>query len=201
MDIGGVIMTSEHFTDEDLIINIQNGSIEHFEIFYERYFPFVYKIVYSMLKNESDTLDLCHDLFIEYYEKAGSFQQHKGSVKAWIAIRAKSRTIDFLRKKKRVILKDELIYEEKNKEEQKLVEDRVISKLEREKLKGLLEKLPPLQRHAIYLNYELSLSHKETSKVLNKPLGTVKSLIRYGIQNLRKNFTSNGYERGDHHDS
>ncbi|WP_102027959.1 RNA polymerase sigma factor [Salirhabdus sp. Marseille-P4669] len=195
-------MSGDKRTDEYLIKGIQEGSIQDFQTLYEKYFPYIYKIVFSLLKNEADTLDVCQDLFLEYYQKAHTYRKDKGTVKAWLAVRAKSRTIDFIRKKSRVVLKDQVTYNDHTKSTENTVEDTVITNLERERLLQLLEGLPPLQREALYLNYGMSMSHRETAKLLNKPLGTIKSSIRYGLNHLRKNYiTSKGLTRGDQHDA
>jgi RNA polymerase sigma factor (sigma-70 family) len=189
-------------SDEDLMRGIKKGSNEDFHAFYERYFSYVYKIVFSIIKNETDALDICHDLFIEYYQKAHSYHEDRGTVKAWISVRARSRTIDFIRKKKRVVLKDKLLFNHKPEQKTESVEDTVISNMEKQSLLDHFHRLPPLQQQAIYLNYEKALSHKETAKALNRPIGTVKSLIRYGIQNIRKNYApSNDSKGGDRHDT
>jgi RNA polymerase sigma-70 factor (ECF subfamily) len=52
-------------------------------------------------------------------------------------------------------------------------------------LLGVLEELPEDQRNAIYLSYFHGMSHSDIALHLDKPLGTVKSHIRLGMQKLR----------------
>ncbi|GAA0490741.1 sigma-70 family RNA polymerase sigma factor [Salinibacillus aidingensis] len=193
-------MLEKEKTDEELLKAVEKGSLDDFKILYERYFQFIYKIVYSILKDRDDTADLCHDLFLEYYRKANSYHPTRGSVKSWLAVRAKSRAIDYIRKKDRVVLKEQLLYQKESTEQS--VEDIALANEDKKQLKDALQHLPPAQRQAIYLNYIESLSHKETAERLDRPLGTVKSLIRYGIKNLKKYYLSpQDLQRGDRHDA
>ncbi|SES98939.1 RNA polymerase sigma-70 factor, ECF subfamily [Salinibacillus kushneri] len=193
-------MLEKKKTDEELMNGIQKGSWDAFKILYERHFQFIYKVVYAILKNHEDTADLCHDLFLEYYRKAHTYRPNRGSVKSWLAVRAKSRAIDYIRKKNKIILKDQLSYQDEAIE--KNTEDIALAKFDKKQLNEALQHLPSAQRQAVYLNYIESLSHRETAERLNRPLGTVKSLIRYGLRNLKKYYLApQDLQRGDHRDA
>lgn len=49
-----------------------------------------------------------------------------------------------------------------------------------------MKTIPPMQRMAVYGSYVEQMSHREMAELMKRPVGTVKSLIRYGIQNVRK---------------
>ncbi|MBO8156184.1 MAG: sigma-70 family RNA polymerase sigma factor [Bacillaceae bacterium] len=185
-------------TDEELIEGMANGSIEDFHTFYERYISFTYKIVYSLLKSREEAADVCHDLFLEFYTKAHSYQPEKGSVKSWIAVKAKSRTIDYIRKSKRTVLKDRIIFNREPSFDS--VEESAVTQIEASRLKEMMKQLPEKQQEAIFYNFFQSMTHQEIADKLGRPLGTVKSWIRYGLQNLKRaylNDTSNK-RRGKH---
>lgn len=172
---------------KDLLYEITQGSSESFEQFYDRYAPFVFGIAMKLLKNKRDAEDLVQDVFIEIYNNPQSFDPSRGSVEAWVAIKTKSRCLDLLRKKKQVIVNDE---EEiiRISTDPQYVEEQVIKNIDQEIINKALKKLPAAQREAIYQNYYKGMSHREVATQLNRPLGTVKSLIRYGIKNMRKYF-------------
>ncbi|TCT23662.1 RNA polymerase sigma-70 factor (ECF subfamily) [Melghiribacillus thermohalophilus] len=173
-------------SDEQLIEGMKKGSIEDFHLFYERHMVFTYKIVYSLLKNREEAQDICHDLFIEFFTKAHTYNPEKGSVKAWIAVKAKTRTIDYIRRNKKILLKQNMIYS--NDVAPESVEDVAVTRMESMKMKNLLKQLPEKQQEAIIYNYFQSMTHQEIADKLGRPLGTVKSLIRYGLQNLKKSY-------------
>jgi hypothetical protein len=56
---------------------------------------------------------------------------------------------------------------------------------ENARLRGCLEKLDERTRHSIALAFVRGMSHAEVAHEMNMPLGTVKSIIRRGLLNLR----------------
>ncbi|WP_175614665.1 RNA polymerase sigma factor [Piscibacillus halophilus] len=174
-------------------------SSQAFHLFYERYIDYVYRIVIGVVKNHEQALDLCQDLFLEYYHKAHTYDAERGSVKAWIAVRARSRSLDYIKKRNREI---ELNQEEHEPtQSHSSPQDIYLKKEENLQLIELLFKLPAQQRNAIVDNYVHALSHKEIASKWNKPIGTVKSSIRYGIQKLRQYYVKEEFEkRGDSHE-
>lgn len=183
-------------TDEAIIRGMKQKSSQAFKAFYDRYIHYVYNIVIGIVKNHHDALDLCQELFLEYFQKAHTYNPERGSVRAWIAVRARSRSVDYIRKH----LKD-MKFETLDGfdiESHQTPFDEVVQKDEAKQVVHSLLRLPEKQREAIVYNYYYSMSHKEISEKLNRPLGSVKSTIRYGINNLRKMFKeSSDKERGD----
>lgn len=53
-------------------------------------------------------------------------------------------------------------------------------------LRRCLDELAPSERQSLVLAYEHGLSHGDLAAHLDKPLGTVKSWVRRGMDNLRK---------------
>ncbi len=184
-------------TDEEIMSGMKQKSTQAFKLFYDRYIDYVYRIVIGIVKNHHDALDLCQELFLEYFQKADTYNAEKGSIKAWIAVRAKSRSLDYLRKQNKTAKLEPF---EKVDIEQRITPlDELEKREEEERVINLLLKLPESQRHAIMYNYYESMSHREIAKKINRPIGTVKSMIRYGVNNLRKLYESDiaNEKRGD----
>jgi RNA polymerase sigma factor (sigma-70 family) len=180
------------------LIGIRSGSVEAFDQFYETHAAFVYQIALKMTKNQLEAEDLCHDVFVEVFRHPERFDSSRGSVKAWLAIKTKSRFIDRMRKKKRLVIG--LDWKE-TPDQKSNTEDMVLNKLEREQILSALSHLPDPQRKAVYKKYFEYRTQEEIATVMQKPIGTVKSLIRYGLKNLQKQFSKNSsFTRlgGDH---
>jgi len=189
-----------HFDDksERLLIGIRSGSVEAFDLFYETHASFVYQIALKMTNNQSEAEDLCHDVFVEVFRHPEQFDSSRGSVKAWLAVKTKSRFIDRMRKKKRV-----RIGIEQNEAERKAAaptEEVVTRRLERDRLFSALQLLPDAQRQAVIQKYFRYRTQEEIALLMQKPIGTVKSLLRYGLKNLRKQLKETDWQegRGDH---
>lgn len=167
-----------------LLAEMAKGSTEAFAQFYDKYHRFIFYIALKMLANHSEAEDLCHDVFLEIYRNPKSYNEKRGSVEAWLAVKTKSRCLDRLRQKKY-----KLVYDEESIEKlpsHTIVEQEVIAAMEHKTLMDALVKLPKSQQYAIYENYFREVSQREISALTNTPLGTVKSQIRYGLKKLKK---------------
>lgn len=171
------------------LAEIAEGSVSAFGRFYDAYAPMVYRIALQMTKDALEAEDLCQEVFLEVMDKADQYDPGRGSVEAWLAVRTRSRAVDRLRKRRRAVeteWSEELLQEARGAEDQETVELSVLRRLEAEQVKRALHALPPLQRMAVYGCYVEQLSHREMSELMKRPLGTVKSLIRYGLKNVRR---------------
>ncbi|MCM3477631.1 sigma-70 family RNA polymerase sigma factor [Caldifermentibacillus hisashii] len=168
-----------------LLKDIAAGSRQAFDIFYEKYISFVYQIAFSIVHNHAEAEDICHDVFLEVYQKARQYSEEKGSIKAWLAVKTKSRSLDRLRKNKPL-----LIHRLENLSGSKNMEPgadlQFFHSLEKHLIVEALKAIPIEQREAIIRSYYNGETHNEIAMTMKKPLGSVKSLIRYGLNNLRK---------------
>jgi RNA polymerase sigma-70 factor (ECF subfamily) len=60
-----------------------------------------------------------------------------------------------------------------------------------------LASLPSAQRQAIELAYFNGLSHQEIAEHLDRPLGTIKTRVRLGLQKLGTLLAFSGVQSGD----
>lgn len=177
-----------------LMAEIRNGSIEAFDAFYEQLVPFVFRIALKILKDKRDAEDICHDIFLEVYHNPNSYKPSRGSIKAWLAIKTRSRSLDRLRRKQRIVLEEPkergfaLFTEGMN-----TTEELVLSRAERKMLEMAMERIPEAQRRALREKFFALRTQHEIADEMSRPIGTVKSLIRYGIRNVRKQMRQLGW--------
>lgn len=167
---------------QKLLRQIKRGSKEAYDSFYETYAPLIYQIALAIVKNEQDAEDVCHDVFLEVLINPSAYKEEKGSVEAFLAVKAKSRALDFVRKKRPVLqpeFDDEIATTAS-------VEHFIVNRMERSVVRRALKDLPQTQQDAIYGAYYEEKTQRELAMTLNRPLGSVKSSIRYGLQKLRK---------------
>jgi RNA polymerase sigma factor (sigma-70 family) len=169
--------------DEQLLKLISKGSIAAFNQFYENYVSFVLQIAIKVLEDRSEAEDICHEVFIEVFQKPLQYRPDKGSVKAWLAVKTKSRCIDRLRKHQPILVNK---LEKLDTEQAIKLEIHVLMDIEKEILETALQQLPKKQRDLIYGAYFEGKTQRELAEAYGKPLGTINSSIRYGLQNLRK---------------
>jgi RNA polymerase sigma factor (sigma-70 family) len=166
-----------------LLEQMSAGNKEAFDEFYQRYHQYIFQIAYKVLANRPEAEDITQEVFIEIYQKCDQYQASRGSIKAWVAVKTRSRSIDRLRKKPEMLadkLEDIII------NASPAADQFVIEKMEKDLLRAALLKLPLPQQQAIYHMYYDQFTQKEIALKTNRPLGSVKSSIRYGLQNLKK---------------
>ncbi|REE89099.1 RNA polymerase sigma-70 factor (ECF subfamily) [Paenibacillus taihuensis] len=166
------------------------GSVEAFELFYERYAPLVMKVALRVLHDRMEAEDVCHDVFLEVLRRGSSYDPRRGSITSWLAIMTRSRCLDRLRKTRRLVQTEQV---ELGAETEAPTEELVFSRLRKDALVDALQALPANQRTAVIGSYYGSQTHRELSEEWNMPLGTVKSLIRYGLNHLRKQMEKRGW--------
>lgn len=168
---------------EMLMQQIMAGSEKAFNQFYETYISFVFQIAIKLLQDQVEAEDICHDIFIDVYQNPSAYNKSKGSIKAWLAVKTRSRCIDKLRKKKPILI-NKLDYLETERDIK--AELHVLKRIETDILLEALKHIPKKQREVIYGMYFERKTQHELAILLNRPIGTIKSLVRYGLNNLRK---------------
>lgn len=191
----------------ELLQAIREGSVEAFNELYQQYVPLVMHIALKIVNDRMEAEEVCHDVFLEVLRKCHNYDSSRGSLDAWIAIIARSRSKDYVRKKRR---RDQVTIIEQHAELQELRIEAVtpeavaMTRLDQELLREALAELPTSQQKAIYAAYFKEKTHQEIATDWRVPLGTVKSWLRYGIGNLRKQLVKKGWYtvngRGDAYD-
>ena len=142
---------------------------------YDRYSSIVYAVALRVLGDTMAAEDVLQDVFLQLWRNPTAFDAARESLGAWLAVIARNRAIDALRKRK----------------PQTDIEDVVVSvapDLAREadrsraaeKVRGVLGAMPPAQRSALEMAYFQGLSHSEIADKTGEPLGTIKTRIRAG---------------------
>lgn len=169
--------------DLHLLSLISKGSQTAFHEFYETYASFILHIANQILSDQNEAEDLTQDILLSIYESPDKYNPSRGSVKAFLAVMTKNRAIDRLRKRKPILVQK---LEQLDTVSEVRTELSVLLQIEKELIYDALKQIPEKQRKIIYSTYYEELTQREMAENFNKPLGTVKSLVRYGLQNLRK---------------
>jgi RNA polymerase sigma-70 factor (ECF subfamily) len=160
--------------DEALIVAIAGGDTHALGMLYERYASTLLAIGERLIGSRRDAEDLVHDVFIEVWKHAWDFRAGRGSVRTWLLVRLRSRSIDRRRSaasSRSVPLDDHpgawLATAESADE---LGPDRA-------RVRRALESLSPEQREVLLLGYFEDLTSVEIATRLSVPVGTVKSRV------------------------
>lgn len=129
--------------------------------------------------------DLTQEVFLSAWRARSSFDATKGSLGGWLMGITKNRLIDTYRKAGRRVDEAELsepVQQRAASEDHNrfgLLADRMV-------LTTALNTLPERQRHVLTMAFWGDLTQQQIAEDTNMPLGTVKSDMRRGLLQLRK---------------
>lgn len=175
--------------DIQLIQAIVEGDHKALEQLYDRHNRWLLALAFRILQNKSDAEDLLHDVFLEIWRKANTFNIERGTVTSWLAVKIRSRALDRLRSLK-AIQEHTATNQIYISDYQTKADDLTTASVQAESQK-MLECLTLKQRTVIELSYFHGLTCQEISKHCRMPLGTVKSHLLRAIQSLRKELKVN----------
>jgi RNA polymerase sigma-70 factor (ECF subfamily) len=150
---------------------------------YDRYSSVVYAVALRVLGDTGAAEDVLQEVFLQLWRNPGAFDSARGSLGAWLAVIARNRSIDALRRRKPETDIEDVIVS---------VAPDLAGNADRsraaEKVRGVLGMMPALQRSALEMAYFEGMSHSEIATKTGEPLGTIKTRIRSGLIALRKAF-------------
>jgi len=148
---------------------------------YDRYSGVVYSVALRVLANTEAAEDILQDVFMQLWRNPSAFDSSRGSLAPWLAVIARNRAIDQVRKRKpETDIEDVVIAVDAD------LESSVGRRLSIEKVRAALKEMPPDQRRLIEMAFFEGLTHTEIAAKTSEPLGTVKTRIRAGLLALRK---------------
>ncbi len=151
-----------------------------------KYGNLVWSLALNFTKTREDAEDAVQDIFIDIWKYAGRFDAAKSAESSFVALIARRRLIDLLRKTNRqpVTLFSEEVLQTRVSEEDKNMQNQ----LEAKQAVQHLNKLNPQQRKLVQMAIYGGMSQSEIAEITGLPLGTVKSHIRRGFQKIRESF-------------
>ncbi len=178
---------SEEQSEAELMRQVAAGEIGGLETLYDRYHAVAYALALRITTETGLAEDVVQDLFLGLWRNAGRYAEDKGSVKGWLLAIVRHRAIDSMRRRRNgVAIGDET--EELLPAALTLPDiwPEVAGRLDAQKIRLALAKLPEAQRDAIELAYYDGLTQREIATRTGAPLGTVKSRMRLGLVSLRR---------------
>src|SRR5215470_1078575 len=87
-------------SDAEIIARIYSGDDSAMAVLYDRYSPVVYAVALRVLSDNSAAEDILQDVFMQLWRNPQAFNASRGSLAAWLAVIARNRAIDQLRKRR-----------------------------------------------------------------------------------------------------
>lgn len=173
--------------DAELLQRIAQRDRQAFSQLYDRYCGVLYSTAIRILNNPEEASDVLQDVFVQIWEKAGSYDSKLGKPFNWALTLTRNKAIDRLRAlKRRYSFIEEVIQEfAEGGNPRSMWNDEFMTSERASLIRAAVETLPLEQRQAIEMAFLGGMTQNEISQTLKQPLGTVKARIRRGMLKLR----------------
>jgi len=176
--------------DEALVRAIANGDMRALSTLYDRHAPIMLGLARRIVGGKPEAEDIVHDVFVEAWRRAADYDENRGSVKAWLLLRTRSRAIDFRKSAgvARTVPAGDGAWLSA------LVDPRADDSEapDRARLRRVLAALNGEQREVLLLGYFEGLSSSEIASKVGIPIGTVKSRVAAALSALRSALGDHG---------
>lgn len=175
-------------TDEQLMAHIINRNNDALEVIYDRYSSAIMGLAIRMLRNRQSAEEVVQETFWRVWERASTFDAHRGTFSSWLFSIARRYAIDLTRRAK--IRPDaassetevEIMLKAPSEED---VMEAVITTIQSERVKEAIANLPPDQYEVIKLAYYEGLTRREIANATENPVGTIHTRARLALRKLQ----------------
>lgn len=177
-------------SDKELIQKYLAGDERSLERLINRHKEKVYTSIYIFTRDKYLAEDLFQDTFIKVVDKLkkGKYRE-EGKFLPWVMRIARNMCIDYYRKSKRkptISTSEDFDIFEVLPLEERNAEDAMILQQAKDKVRDLLDELPPEQKEVVLLRQYFEFSFKEIAELTDVSINTALGRMRYALINLRK---------------
>ena len=183
-------MDSESISDAECVRRIQRGETEIFEILVRRHEKAIFNVVYRMLGDYDDAAETAQEVFLSAYRAIGQFRGD-ANFSTWlyrIALNHAStrRKSTSLRQRRLVPIDDTELVDNVELGPAETLEKKEL----RQRVQRALNELQPEDAMVILLRDLQDIAYEDVARVLNIPVGTVKSRLHRARQALKARLTA-----------
>lgn len=183
-------MQTKSLNDRELVRSYLNGNERAFEELLNRHKNKIYTSIYLFVKERSLAEDIFQDTFIKIIDtlRKGKYNE-EGKFVQWAMRIAYNMCVDHFRRSKRkptVAPTDEFDIFSVLSVSEENAETRIIRSQTHDKVRRLVDQLPPEQREVVILRHYAEMSFKEIAALTRVSINTALGRMRYALINIRK---------------
>ena len=186
------LVALKEMTDEELMTQFQNGTVEAFDLLVERYSERLSHYLYRFTKDMRRVEDLLQDTFLRVYRNRHSYRP-VARFSTWLYTIAGNLARSEYRKQRRrqtyslqATGRDGEEYERPIPDEGAETDQRATRMIEDEHIQEALSQIPDKFREVVVLRDVQELAYEEIADITGLPMGTVKSRINRGRTKLQR---------------
>ena len=159
-------------SDALLVDQVLDGNIDSFNIIINKYENIIFKFIYNMLRDREAAEDITQETFITVYDKLYLYKKEFKFIN-WIYQIAKNKTVDYVRKYRKVY---QVNIEDTNEIISKEIspDEYTIYKETKKNVEKFISSLEETDRQIVILKYSEGLTFLDISRIMNLSESTVK---------------------------
>jgi RNA polymerase sigma-70 factor (ECF subfamily) len=170
--------------DLDLVRRVQAGDLKAFEALYERYKGPIFRTALAITRQQDAAEEILQDCFLRAYTHLHKVDD-RASFLAWLHRIAVNLSYNWIAKRRLSLTSleeviDQLVVGPLSSPERAAERDEL-----QQIIQDAIDSLPFVQRVVIILYYLQGFGLNDIAYILDCPVGTVKSRLHYGRENLR----------------
>ena len=178
-------------TDIELVLKLQKGDVEAFDLVYEKYAGKLYGFTLKYLKSTDETEELVQSVFLKVWENYKTLKK-ESSFKSYLFTIAYNEICNTFRRRSHL---QKFIGEQLNDSSQTSneTEELIDYNSIRERVEQIVSKLPERQRTIFLKSREEGKSNKEIASELELSSGTVDNYISESLKFIRSNMQDKNF--------
>lgn len=173
-----------HLSDEAVVALIARSEESALAELYDRYGAPACALACKVLRDASLAEDAVQEAFLAIWSGASRFVPERGKAASWVMMLVHRRAVDLVRHEQR--RRADSLPDDFEGGREPSASEAVWLRLERQRVQAALRQLPDQQRETLELAYYSGFTQAELAERLGRPLGTIKSQMYTGLNNLRE---------------
>jgi RNA polymerase sigma-70 factor (ECF subfamily) len=185
------VAPSRFESDRELAAAMSSRNEDAIGELYDRYGRLAYSIAMQMLGDPGRAEECVQDAFMRVWRASSTFDPALGTLRSWLVATVRNRAIDIMRAQRRDLTRElELGFELSD--DSANPESEASSSFERRAVRAAIAHLPQEQRKTLELSYFGGFTQTEIGKIMDVPLGTVKSRTRLALEKVSSYLRATG---------
>ena len=174
--------------DSELTSLVASGDQQALAALYDRHASRVFSLALTLLGDYGDAEEVTQDVIMSVWQNSGAYDPLRARFSTWITHIAHNRAIDELRRRRSRPARPRP--DDREVEPQASPE----TGIDYETVRSALYDLPEEYRRVVYLGFFQGYTHVEIARLLDRPLGTIKTHMRAALRLLRERVAASAEE-------
>ena len=166
---------------------IQKKMMEQHQKIMDKYHNELFKYVYNIVNNYSETEDLLQEIFFKLYKNLKKYDSSKASFRTWMYRIGRNHVLNYLNSAKHKLKKKTYEYDDEINRSDDNIEKQAVKDDQINRILMAMEKvLKPKHYQIMQLHYFSNLTVQEISEVMQIPDKTIYKAIKTSIEKIKE---------------